>query len=68
MRIRIVVTLAALAALVLLPTAAAARDQQANVVAMRAPASHAPLARPHHSQRPASLAGRVERDGQEAAA
>jgi hypothetical protein len=68
MRIRVVVTLAALVALLLLPAAAAARDQQAKVVTMRAPASHAPLARPHHSQRPATLAGRVERDGQEAAA
>lgn len=68
MRIRIVVTLAALAALLLLPAVAAARDQQAKVVTMRAPASHAPLARAHHSQRPATLAGRVERDGQEAAA
>jgi len=67
-RIRIVLTLTALAALLLLPSAASAQGRQAKVVTMGASASHAPLLRPHHSPRPATLAERVERNGREAAA
>jgi hypothetical protein len=66
-RICIVLTLAALAALLLPPAAAAALDQQSKAVTVNAPTSDAPLARPHHSQRPASLAEPVKRDGRETA-
>jgi len=68
MRIRMALTAAALAAALLLPTAAAARDQSFKVVTVKASGSHASLARPHHSQRPATLAGRAGRDGHEAVA
>jgi hypothetical protein len=68
MKIRMALSLGALAAALLLPTAAAARDKGFKVMTMRAPASDAPAARPHHAQRPASLAERVEGNGPEAAA
>ena len=67
MKICMALTVATLAAALLLPTAAAARDQSFKVVTMRAFASDAPLARPHHAQRPATLAARAERHRLEAA-
>ena len=68
MKICMALTVTALAAALLLPTAAAARDEGFTIVTVRAPASDAPAARPHHTQRPATLGGRAERDGPEAGA
>ena len=69
MKIRMALTVGALAAALLLPTAAAARDKSFKVMTMRAPASDAPAARPHHVQRPVDRCpGRGQRDGREAAA
>jgi hypothetical protein len=67
MKICMALTVAALAAALLLPTAAAARDKSFAVVTMRAPASDGHAARPHHAQRPGILAGQAERDGRKAA-
>ena len=67
MRIRMALSVGALAAALLLPTAAAARDKGLTVTTMRAPASDAPAARPHHAQRPATLPRQGERDGRGAA-
>jgi len=68
MKICMALTVAALAAVLLLPTAAAARYKSFEVVTMRAPASDGHAAQPHHAQRPATPAERAERDGREDAA